>query len=52
MQYLQETGKVLTIARQTMPALKASAMRDFFEILETLNLYDERYHNKTQTNTS
>lgn len=47
MQYLQETGKVLTIARQTMPALKASAMRDFFEILETLGLYDERYHNKT-----
>lgn len=47
MKYLQETGKVLTIARQTMPALKASAMRDFFEILDTLNLYDERCHNKT-----
>lgn len=48
MKYLQETGKVLTIARQTMPALKASAMRDFFEILETLGIYDEAAHNKTR----
>lgn len=47
MKYLQETGNVLTIARQTMPALKASAMRDFFEILDTLNLYNEADHNKT-----
>lgn len=47
MRYLRETGKVLTIARETMPALKASAMRDFFEILENLDLYDERNHNKT-----
>lgn len=45
--YLQETGKVLTIARETMPALKGSAMRDFFEILDTLGIYDEQYHNKT-----
>ena len=45
--YLQETGKTLTIARHTMPALKASAMRDFFEILDSLGLYDESKHNKT-----
>src|SRR5436190_14144047 len=45
--YLQCTGRTLTIARHTMPALKASAMRDFFEILGTLNIYDEKYHNKT-----
>jgi phage terminase large subunit len=44
---LQEHGKVLTIARQTMPALRASAMRDFFEILNRLTLYDESCHNKT-----
>ena len=44
---LQETGKILTIARQTMPALKASAMRDFFEILDFMNLYQEANHNKT-----
>ena len=48
MRYMQEKGNTLTIARQTMPALKASAMRDFFEILDNLDLYDERYHNKTQ----
>jgi phage terminase large subunit len=40
-------GKVITIARQTMPSNRTTAMRDFFEILETLELYDESYHNKT-----
>lgn len=40
-------GKTLTVARQTMPALRASAMRDFFDILERLDLYDPAYHNKT-----
>lgn len=40
-------GKTITIARQTMPALRSTAMRDFIEILETLNLYDEKNHNKT-----
>lgn len=43
----QVTGKTLTIARQTMPALRASAMRDFFTILDSLELYDEANHNKT-----
>ena len=43
------TGKTITIARQTMPALRGSAMRDFFEILENLNLYDEKNHNKTNS---
>lgn len=42
-----EKGKTLTIARQTMPALRASAMRDFFEILNRLEIYDEANHNKT-----
>lgn len=40
-------GKTITIARQTMPALRSTAMRDFIEILENLNLYDEKSHNKT-----
>ncbi|HEX8289803.1 MAG TPA: phage terminase large subunit [Pyrinomonadaceae bacterium] len=40
-------GKTITIARQTMPALRSTAMRDFIEILENLNLYDEKNHNKT-----
>lgn len=44
---LEEEGKTLTIARQTMPALRASAMRDFFDILNRLDLYSEANHNKT-----
>lgn len=48
MRYLRQTGKVLTIARQTMPALKATAMRDFFEIIENLGLYEEANHNRTR----
>ncbi len=45
--YMQTSGRVLTIARQTMPALRASAMRDFFGILNELGLYSEKNHNKT-----
>jgi phage terminase large subunit len=40
-------GQVCTVARNTLPALRASAMRDFFEILNRLNLYREANHNKT-----
>ncbi len=43
----KRTRKVITIARQTMPSNRTTAMRDFFEILEYLNLYDEKFHNKT-----
>ncbi len=44
----QERDAVFTIVRKTMPSLKASAMRDFFEILKKEDLYDERNHNKTE----
>lgn len=39
--------KVITIARKSFPALRASVMRDFFEILQSLELYSEEAHNKT-----
>lgn len=39
--------KVLTIARQTMPALRASVMRDFFDVLDLFGIYDANLHNKT-----
>ena len=39
---------VFTIVRKTMPSLKASALRDFFEILKNEGLYEERFHNKTE----
>jgi len=44
----QETDDVFTIVRKTLPSLKASAMRDFFEILKNEGLYDEQQHNKTE----
>ena len=37
----------ITIARKTFPALRGTAMRDFFEILKKENIYDERNHNKS-----
>ena len=32
-----------------MPALRATAMRDFFDILRSLDLYDQQNHNKTES---
>jgi len=45
---LQEQGKVYTICRKTLPALKSSAYRDFFNILEHHNLYNPSKHNKSE----
>lgn len=42
-------GKVITICRKTYPALRATAMRDFFEILKINGLYDESLHNKSSS---
>lgn len=44
---LQNTRKIITICRKTFPALRTSAMRDFFDILKEHNLYSETYHNKS-----
>ncbi len=45
---LQETNKVFTICRKTLPALKGTAYRDVLEILKELNLYSEENHNKSE----
>jgi phage terminase large subunit len=45
---LNENKKVMTIARKTTPALKTSVMMDFFEILINWNLYNPKYHNKSE----
>ena len=42
-------GKIITICRKTYPALRATAMRDFFEILKENELYDETLHNKSSS---
>jgi len=40
-------GHTITICRKTFPALRASVMRDFFEILRNHQLYYEEYHNRS-----
>ena len=40
-------NRTITICRKTFSSLRGSAMRDFFEILNTYNLYSEKLHNKT-----
>jgi phage terminase large subunit len=42
-------GKIITICRKTYPALRATAMRDFFEILKENELYNESSHNKSSS---
>jgi phage terminase large subunit len=44
---LKETGEVFTIVRKTLPSLKATAMKDFFEILNKYEIYKEEFHNKS-----
>ena len=40
---------IVTICRKTFPSLRATVMRDFLEILKTHNLYNEKYHNKSNS---
>tara|TARA_R110002074_G_scaffold139013_1_gene284432 strand:- start:1103 stop:2254 length:1152 start_codon:yes stop_codon:yes gene_type:complete len=42
------TGQVITIARKTFPALRATAMRDFFELLNNEGIYNPDFHNKSE----
>lgn len=45
----QNTKKTVTICRKTFPALRATVMRDFLEILRTHNIYNETLHNKSNS---
>lgn len=45
---LQNPNKVVSIVRKTFPALRATVMRDFFEVLKDLNLYDKSSHNMSE----
>ena len=42
-------NKTVTICRKTFPSLRASVMRDFVNILRQTNLYNEEYHNKSNS---
>lgn len=47
-QCMLHKGMTISIVRETLPALKATSMRDFFEILESFDAYSEEHHNKTE----
>ena len=43
----QSKGKVYSIVRKSLPSLKMTAYRDFFDILNKLGIYEEKSHNKS-----
>lgn len=45
---LQNEGKVVSVVRKTFPALRATVMRDFFEVLKDLGLYEKANHNMSE----
>ena len=45
----KNSGAVITVCRKTFPALRASVMRDFFEILEREGIYNPEDHNKSES---
>jgi len=45
---LQNKGKVVSIIRKTFPALRATVLRDFTEILKDLGMYSQEAHNKSE----
>ena len=45
---LQNPGKVVSIVRKTFPALRATVMRDFFEIMKDLEIYEKANHNMSE----
>jgi phage terminase large subunit len=45
---LQNSGKVVSIIRKTFPALRATVLRDFIEILKEMGIYSIDNHNKSE----
>jgi phage terminase large subunit len=45
---LQNNHKVVSVIRKTFPALRATVLRDFIEILKELNIYSVEDHNKSE----
>jgi phage terminase large subunit len=45
---LQNSGKVVSIIRKTFPALRATVLRDFIEILKEMDIYSLDNHNKSE----
>lgn len=45
---LQNPQKVVSIIRKTFPALRATAMRDFLEVLKEAGIYEKTNHNMSE----
>lgn len=45
---LEHTGKVVTVVRKTLPSAKATVVRDFMEIMQELDLWEDERMNKTE----
>lgn len=45
---LQNPNKVVSIIRKTFPALRATVMRDFLEIIKDLDIYEKTNHNMSE----
>ena len=45
----REKGKTITVCRKSFPSLRASVMRDFFDILRQYGLYHDEFHNKSNS---
>ena len=43
---LQNPNKLVSVIRKTSPALAATVMRDFFDVLRSIEIYDEANHSK------
>ena len=43
------SNKIITICRKSYPALRATVMRDFLDILQATDMYSEANHNKTNS---
>ena len=46
---LSNKNKLISIVRKTFPALRATVMRDFIDVLKELNLYNRNSHNKSES---
>lgn len=44
---LENTGHIITVVRKTFPSVRATVMRDFFDILRKHDLYREENHSKS-----
>jgi phage terminase large subunit len=45
---LTNPNKTISIVRKTFPTLRATVMRDFFEVMREMDLYNRANHNKTE----